>query len=914
MKKLLLLDGNSLLYRAYFAGRPLSTREGFPTNALYGLSNMVFSILEKDAPDYIIAAFDTPQPTFRHEAYAEYKAQRKPPEDALVQQMQPARELLSAFGLQVIEKPGFEGDDIIGTIARVASEKGMETHIYTGDLDTLQLVEPSVRVYHTVKGVSEIVMYDNDRIMERYGIGADRMVDFKGLKGDTSDNIPGVPGIGDKTASKLIAEYGSIEGLYQNIDSLKPGKMKDSLVENKSLALLSCSLARIDTRVPLDSDPLAEKYTEPHWGALLELFRKYEFRSLMDRIPAGAEAEEAPGAAAPEPDAAAPAAEEALPEAAGKPAPPERPETVRVDSEGGLRALKEALAGAGRIALLADEELREMSIYAGGRLWELPVSGRTGQGLMVFDEPFAASLEELKPYLEDPELKKTVYSAKQLYKSLIGRRVCLRGADSDLSLAAYLKDSGAFSAIIRDYKKPAPGKRGREDAFVIKRLWQEAFGAEVKGDAFMLQTLLDRYYGALGQEEKELCDRIEIPLSTVLGDMERRGIEADKTALTEMSGRFQQELDLISERIYAAAGETFNIASPRILRDVLFDKMAIPYPKKGGANSTSEEILSPLAAEYPICGDVLRYRELAKLKSTYADALADNIDPSTGRIHTSFNQTLTTTGRLSSSDPNLQNIPVKTEEGREIRKAFVAGAGYTLISADYSQVEFRLFAHITRDPWLIEAFGRGLDFHTAAAATLFGVEQSEVTPDMRRRAKTLNFAILYGMQEFTLAGELGCSVKEAKEFTREYFDRFPLVKKTKEEILDKARQRGWVSTIMGRRRYVPNINGGTRPARLAEERAAVNMPFQGSAADIIKLAMINLHRRLKGTDAELLLQIHDELVVEAPEAKAADIARLVREEMENAYPLLVPLTCEVKLGDNLGDMRPAEMITGRQHI
>ncbi|MBP5274316.1 MAG: DNA polymerase I [Abditibacteriota bacterium] len=865
MKKLLLLDGNSLLYRSYFATRELSTKDGFPTNALYGLCNMVTSILEKDAPDVIVAAFDTPAPTFRHKAYPEYKAQRKPPEDALVMQMQPARDILRAFGITVSELEGYEGDDIIGTLSVMGAASGMETHIYSGDLDTLQLVNGQVKVYHTVKGVSDMAVYDEERIKERYGIGAGQVVDFKGLKGDSSDNIPGVPGVGDKTAAKLICDYGSIAGLYENIDLLKKGKLKDSLIENRDKAYLSRSLAEINTEVPLDPDILKREYKGPDYPYLLELFKKYEFRSLLRTIHAVSPEELMPVSGA-----------------------PEIPAAVAVDSETEFKRLKDTLEASDRIALYADDELRNISIYAGGRLWQLPVSRGLDLGLIVFDQPFMAEIGELKHILEDPDIKKTVYSAKALYKQLLAEKICLRGADMDLSLIAYLRDS-TISAL-----SPA-------------EMWKEEYGAQAASNAFVVRALSEKLYGELDPDTKRLYEELELPLAFVLGDMELRGIEADRKALNAMSAGFEKDLEEISRKIYAAAGEVFNISSPKQLGEVLFGHMQIPYPKKGSARSTGEEILSQLVSEYPVCGEVLRYRELAKLKSTYADALAGLVDPKTGRIHTNFNQTVTSTGRLSSSRPNLQNIPVKTETGRQIRRAFVAAEGFTLISADYSQVEFRLLAHITRDPWLIEAFREGRDFHTEAAAGLFGVERSEVTPDMRRRAKTLNFAILYGMAEFTLAGQLGCSVKEAKEITEKYFARFPLVKKTTEKILADAAETGYVKTIMGRRRYVPEINSKNRQTRLAAERAAVNMPFQGSAADIIKKAMINLEKSLKNTDSKLLLQIHDELVVEAPYQKWKETAAIVKKEMESAYGLLVPLICDVKQGSSLGDMQPAEL-------
>jgi DNA polymerase-1 len=892
-KRFVAIDGNSLLYRAFFAMRALSTTTGQPTNAIYGLTMMLLKILE-DQPDYIAAAFDTPKPTFRHEKYDGYKAQRKAPPDDLVSQTQLARDLLRAFNISVVECPGWEADDVIGAMAKIASEQGIDTTIVTGDLDSLQLVDDHVSVMTTVKGVSDTVTYDAEAVVQRFGLKPNQMADFKGLKGDPSDNIPGVPGIGDKTASTLLQQFGTLENLLEHLDDLPDGKVKKALTEYREQAELSKHLATIVTDVPCEIDLNEYAAREPDYDTLRDLFVKLEFRTMLQRLPEVAQAA---------------GGEERMQLGACR----------QILSDSDLKSMLAALKEAGRFAMHC-HVTHEKSIDA--HLIGLSFCTKSGDSAYVavsdpvepdsngclalgFEGPYRAHLPDLREVLESANLHKLCHDSKLAYSALALRGIELRGVTFDTMLAAYLLDSSRSeyslgTLAFEQLKIELPGvtqKVGEVEVDDVTRICGEA---EV---ILRLTEVMQPKVEADGQSS--LLADIEMPLARILSQMELVGVKVDVAELESLSARLATEIAQTEKSIYEQAGEEFNIGSPKQLQVILFEKLGLSASKKTKTGySTSAGALDEMSADYPIVADILRWRELSKLKSTYADSLAKLINARTGRIHTSLNQAVAATGRLSSSDPNLQNIPIKTEQGREIRKAFIASNGSVLLSADYSQIELRILAEMTSDAHLMRAFEADEDIHLATACIIFGCEPEAVTPEMRRSAKTVNFAVLYGMADFTLSKTLGIDVKQARDYIDTYFARFPTVKAYTESIVTQAREVGYVETMLGRRRYIPDIHNSNYQIRMFAERAAVNSPIQGTAADIIKLAMIKVDRALRGSRAKMLLQVHDELLFELPPEDVKPIAEIVRREMESAYPMRVHLKVDIKTGRNWTEMEP----------
>lgn len=904
--KLLAIDGNSLLYRAFFAmKRDLKTVEGLSTNAVYGLALMLFRLLEEEKPDSIVVAFDAPVKTFRHEEFDGYKAHRKPAPDELREQAPIARQLVQAFNIPIIEIPGFEADDVVGTIARQSCERGYETIIVTGDLDALQLVNPCVKVMTTVKGVTDTVIYDEKAVEERFGIPPSRMVDYKALKGDPSDNIPGVRGIGDKKACMLVQQFGSIESMYERIDELKDEKLKNLLLASARDAEMSKRLATIVTDVPVEVTVEDLKVREPDYERLRTLFRELEFRSLLKRIPEPAE----PGDYMDIPRA-------------------ELGVCRTIESEAEFRALVEHLQSVGRFALRThttdgkptESDLLGLAFSTGiGETAYVRVkregppmdsSGTLfGFDTEVEEKPFAVDISELRGILESPDILKIGHDLKNDIETLKLKNVKLCGINFDTMLGAYVLNSTRSSYTMSDIafeqlglelpeieKRPKKGDVQPEPD-VTTCAEAEAAWRMVP----VLQEKLERD-GLL-----ELMQNVEMPLAPVLADMELRGVAVDTDYLATLSVQLNDSIRKLEQEIYSLAGHEFNIGSPKQIQTVLFEEMQLPAGKKTKTGfSTDAETLEALSVMYPIVAAILRWRELSKLKSTYADALPKLINRKTGRIHTSLNQAVTTTGRLSSSEPNLQNIPVRTEVGRQIRKAFVATGDNLLLSADYSQIELRILAHVTDDFELVRAFEHDEDIHTHTASTLFSVPEAEVTPDMRRVAKTVNFAVIYGMSDFGLARELGITTREAHDFIQRYFAKFPGVSRYTTETVEFAQKTGHVLTLLGRRRYIPEINSSNRNVRQFAERAAVNMPIQGAAADIIKLAMVSVSKALEERKlaAQMVLQVHDELVFEVPPDEVDEVASLVRERMENAFELAVKLLVDVKVGKNWAEMEP----------
>lgn len=950
-KKLIIIDGNSLANRAFYAIQAdLSTKSGERTNAVYGFTNMLLRLVDEEKPDFLAAAFDKAAPTFRHLEFDGYKANRKGMPDELASQMPLIKELVEAFRVPVLEIEGYEADDVIGTVTKKAEEAGHESVIVTGDRDTLQLVSPLTRAMITRKGISEIETFDEEAVKERFGIAPGQVPDLKGLAGDTSDNIPGVPGIGEKTAAKLIQTIGGVEEILREIDRVEPARARELIRQHAEQAELSKRLSTIERNVPIEFDLERCRLEEPDYAKLAALFRRLEFRSLLRRfeskIPRGAGAEAGaevrPGRpSAPSmgslfgegevpPGEAGKTGEGAACEGAG-----ERPAAaaavgVGVAAHGGrcvtvadlesVRALARDLAAAKDFTfdVVADgpDSMRAGLVgmalaLPDGRAFYLPFV-HSYLGAPGLEE--RAVLEILKPVFEDDGVSKACHDAKPKMIHLRRRGVGLAGLYFDTMIGAYLVNPERRSDlehVIRDQLA--------EDVPSVDALFSRAGRgglprsiAEVQADVVRdavcqglvllprLRETLTRKLADFGMH-KLFCS-VEMPLVAVLADMEMAGVAVDPESLGRLSRDMAGRMAELEHEIYQLAGEDFNINSPRQLGHVLFEKLGLPAVKKTKTGySTDAEVLEELSSHHRIAAKIVEYREIAKLKGTYADALASLINPSTGRIHTTFNQTVTATGRLSSSDPNLQNIPIRKEEGRRIRAVFVPGRAHSLIvSADYSQIELRVLAHFSRDEALVESFRRDEDIHARTAASVFGVDIRDVTPEMRTRAKAVNFGIVYGISDFGLAKGVGISRKEASKFIEAYFRHYRGVKRYLDEVVEAARRDGYVTTLLNRRRYLPDLGSRNVPARKFAERMAMNTPIQGTAADIIKLAMVNMHREIerRGLASKMILQVHDELVFEAPEGELHDMAALARKTMEEAVILDVPLKVDVKSGPN----------------
>jgi len=915
-RRLILIDGYSLLFRAYMTQGPyFTTSDGRPTGAVRGFTNMLLTLLNQERPDALYVAWDAPGKTFRDEKFEAYKAHRPQIADDLIQQFPVARRIVEAFGISAVEVPGFEADDLIGTLAKRGLQEGYKVIIVTGDSDQLQLVREGVTVRMTRTGVTETDVYDAEKVDERYGVGPKQIPDYKALVGDSSDNIPGVPGIGKVTAAKLLQQWGTLDNLLAHVDDLPPGKVRDNLAASVDRARLSLELATIHCDVPFEGPIRPYRPTEEDWARVREVFTDLEFKTFLQRLPAPA----------PGPSSNAGSGEMAAFEV----------ERVVIDSAEQLNAALAEVESAGVMALRlhADSALPTRAALFGlafaaapgrayyARLAPLPRSGESGTkpgvagfaaggegeigGLFIEEEtkdaPFAVSLEVFQRVFQDEKIERLGHNAKfdQIVLARHGASVGLFAFDT--MVAAYLL---------------APGRAG----YPLMNLAEERLNVRPEADNALAPEERRAYEAALilalraplqerlaAEGLSEVMNRVEMPLIPVLAEMERVGVPVDRAWLERLAGEMGEKIEQVARRIYELAGEEFLINSTQQLQRILFEKLQLPTGKKIKTGfSTRADLLESLASQYEICARILEYRELSKLKSTYADALPRLINPETGRIHTSLNQTVAATGRLSSSDPNLQNIPVRSEIGREIRKAFIAPPGQVLLSCDYSQIELRVFAHVTRDPELLRAFAADEDIHAATATRLFNVELAQVTADMRRRAKTVNFAVIYGQSDFGLANTLGITNEEAREFIKNYFAKFPGVKEYTEKTLEEARARRYVQTLLGRRRYLPELHSGNYNIRQAAERAAVNMPIQGTAADIMKLAMIDVYRYLERMcyNCVLLLQVHDELVFGIDEDHLPKVTPEIVRLMENAFQMDVPLRVDAKAGRNWAEMTP----------
>ena len=905
-QSLLLFDGHALIHRAFHALPMLTvTKTGEPMGAVYGFASMLLKVVAEFKPTHWAIAFDSPAPTFRHTQFEDYKAHRPPAPDELKCQFKRVRELVEAFNIPFFEVAGYEADDILGALCRQASDEGIDTIIVTGDTDTFQLVSPHVSVLTPRPGktFSDTITYDEAAVQQRYGLLPQQLSDLRGLKGDPSDNIPGVSGIGEKTAIKLIQQFGSVEGVYDHIDEVTPERVQRLLRDGEQEAKLSKELATIVTDVPVALDLTACRVSTYKRDRVAELFRELEFASLLPKLPENIV--EGQAIAQLETQVSKEAVEYKIVDTAESLGEVinvlSHLESFAVDTETtGLDPRQAALVG---ISLS----------MAPGKAWYLPV-GHTAGDQLGLSEVIAA----LKPLLEDPGVVKIAHNGKYDMAVLLKYGVSVENLGFDTMIAAHLLGEKAIGL-----KPLAFSKLGMEMTSIgeligtgakrISMAWVDISRVSdyACADADMTNRLSKLLEIELKDQELwELFTTVEMPLLPVLLRMETNGVALDTSRLREMSWGMGEKLAKLESEIYSCAGHRFNINSTQQLGAVLYDELGLPRTKKTKSGySTGAPVLEGLKGTHPIIELLLEYRQLMKLKSTYIDALPALVDPDTGRVHTSFNQTGTTTGRLSSSDPNLQNIPVRTEEGRQVRRAFIAEKESSLLlAADYSQIDLRALAHLSQDPILLAAFAHDEDIHATTASQVFGVPLSEVTPQMRRFAKTVNFGVIYGMSEYGLEQATEFSRQEAAEFIKAYFEKYSGVKDYLTATKRDAAEKGYVQTILGRRRYIPEINSSNGQVRMAAERMAINMPVQGTSADIIKMAMIELQREMdeKGLEAKMILQVHDELLFELPQEEVEELSQLVLRIMPEALKLSVPLKIDVKTGRNWDEMEYRE--------
>jgi DNA polymerase-1 len=893
-KKLMIIDGYSLANRAFFALPPLATRNGQPTNAVYGLLMMLLHLLAEAQPDYLLTAFDVAAPTFRHAAYSAYKGQRLKMEDSLRTQFPIIRELLKILKVPIYEKPGFEADDVIGTFAKKAAGRGLEVAIITGDRDAFQLVEPGVKVLYTKKGVTEYDTVDEAYLQDRYQLAPAQLIDLKGLMGDVSDNIPGVPGVGEKTALKYLHQYGSLEAIYDHISEIERKRDQKLLVTYKDQAFLSKRLATIETALDLELklDQCCGHHDYDR-TALLEFCREYEFKSLLTKL-SGAE----------------PAGEiKKLPEVAFQ------VEDSATLAPTAIAALIAAEGSCGIQFLTAGANWRQtkglgFGLCSQGKLWFCPLAAADGLPA------------EVVTLLEDERISKYGHDLKRQLLIAAQSGIEIRGSLEDVMLAGYLVNAGVGGLDLEELavtylQQTIPAGQNERGVKVSVFELPETISAVALtrlagGRLAGIRLLRERFRTLLSELGlTSLYSQVELPLIRVLFGMEQTGVKLDPAILRKFGETLRQRQQELEREIYQLIGIEFNIGSPKQLGTILFEKLRLPAPKKNKTGySTDAAVLESLVAAHPVIPKILEYRQNVKLQSTYIESLIGLINPATGRIHTTFNQAVTTTGRLSSTEPNLQNIPVRTEEGRMIRRAFIPqDEGSLLLSADYSQIELRVMAHFSQDAAYREAFQRGDDIHRFTAAAVWGVPLDQVTKTMRNQAKAVNFGIIYGISGFGLAQNLGVTRKEADAFIKAYFAKYPGVQTYIEQLIAAAKENGESRTLLGRIRKLPNLYSRNFTLRSFAERVARNTPIQGTAADIIKLAMVRIDASLRNKPelGRLLLQVHDELVFETPRAAWRELAALVKEAMEQAVELTVPLVVDFKLGSDWGSLEPVEL-------
>ena len=854
-KRLIIIDGNSIINRAFYALPDMSNSEGLKTNAIFGFVRMMFKIIEDYQPTHMSVAFDKKAPTFRHKQYADYKAGRKKMPDELAQQLQPLKDLLDKFNINRLELEGYEADDLIGTVARLGEENDFKVYIVTGDKDAIQLASHKTTTLITKKGVGEVEEYDYDSVLERYEMTPTQFIDLKGLMGDKSDNIPGVPGVGEKTGIKLLKQYSTIENLIEHTDELK-GSIKKKIEENKDLALMSKELATIITNVPIEVKLEDLEYGDYNKDDVVEKFKEFGFTSLITKL---------------------------------------------LDVEDFIKKAEE------NKKVIIDVIGKEGNILDKRVLYVF--LSLDGNEIYYVNED---ELPQIKTLLSNPEIKKHGYDLKEDYILLKPYEIELNSMDFDITIAEYLIDSKSStsyecSAIAMKYltrkiksKEDLLGKGAKAKKF------DEIEFDELSAYIGDILNTVNGVYPKMEEKLKEtemdgLFYHVEMPLVEVLGSMEYIGMKVDKDQLNELKEKFTTIINELENEIFELAGEPFNINSPKQLGVVLFEKLGLPVIKKTKTGySTNAEVLEKLRDKHEIIDKITEYRQIVKLNSTYVEGLLKIINPKTGRIHSSFNQTITTTGRISSTEPNMQNIPVKTEMGRDIRKVFVADDNCKLVDADYSQVELRVLAHMSGDENMIDAFKHGEDIHSKTASQIFDVDIKDVTSKQRIEAKAINFGIIYGKTDFGLSQDLNIPVATAKAYIDSYFNKYPKIKEFMDEAVESATETGYATTILNRRRYIPEIKASNFIVRNQGKRFAMNAPIQGSAADIIKVAMVNVYNKLKENNmkSKLILQVHDELIVEAVDEELEMAEKIVREEMENAQSMDVKLDVDLNTGDS----------------
>ena len=866
MKKLLILDSNSILNRAFYGVRYLSAKDGTPTNAIYGFLNILLKLIKEQEPDYICAAFDVKAPTFRHKQYEGYKAQRKPMPEGLAAQMPLAKDVLRAMGVTILEKEGYEADDIIGTVARLCEESEISCFIATGDKDDLQLASDKTKVILTVtkSGYNETIIYDDKAVKEKYRVTPTEFIDVKALMGDPSDNIPGVKGVGEKTAMSLIEKHHSIEYIYENIDDIGlKGAMLQKMKDGREMAFMSKELATINRNTPIEFN--AEECVFDGFennGELYEILKRLELNSIIKKL-----------------------------DLSGG-------DNVKENED----IFKDFSYKVGDKNMISGDKVTVVLDFDGDNISSAAVGA--GNNAVVLNEQ-----DDIKELLEDDSIAKVMFDVKEAIVKLNGR-IDIKNISDDTAIAAYLVD---------------PAK----NEYTIEKLASEYFGTVIEKPEVKQLSLLDdvetdrsEYLAkcavALGVLNERIGDKIkengqeklyhevELPLVTVLAHLEINGFLVDDNQLKEFADKLGEKIDALTNEIYMLAGEEFNINSPKQLGVILFEKLELkPVKKTKTGYATNADVLEKLRDKHPIVNFIMEYRQLAKLKSTYCDGLTAVVNPNTHRIHSVFTQTVTVTGRLSSTEPNLQNIPTRTELGREIRKMFVAKDGYVLVDADYSQIELRVLAHIANDETMINAFRNNEDIHAVTASQVLGIPLEDVTKEQRSSAKAVNFGIVYGIGEFSLAQDLHISVKEAKAYIESYLEKYHGVRNYMESIKEQAKKDGYVKTMLNRIRYIPELKSPNYNIRQFGERVALNTPIQGTAADIIKLAMVRVDNRLinEGLKSKLILQVHDELIVEAHKDEVDKVKQILSEEMQSAMELNVPLKVDMSTGHSWYDAK-----------
>ncbi|HLR35083.1 MAG TPA: DNA polymerase I [Tissierellales bacterium] len=890
-EKLIIIDGSSLLHRAFYALPLLSTKDGIYTNGVLGFMTMLNKINEDYNPEYMCVAFDKKGPTFRHLEYELYKAQRDSTPNELSLQFPILKEILKSMNIYQMEMDQYEADDIAGTIARLGEEEGLDVMLVSGDRDFLQLATDNTKVLITKKGITQLEEYDEKKFIETYGITPKQFIDLKGLMGDQSDNIPGVPGIGEKTGLKLLKEFNSMEGVYENIDKVTGKKRKESLIEHKQTAFLSKKLSEIITNIPLDLTIKDLKVEEPNWDELIKLYEKFELRRLLEQLPHDKVNIESESTYEPE---------------------------FEIITEESFEEIVEEIKNSKKFAfklIFKYEDFVKDEIL--GAIIKVKDKNAYYIDFEENSKSKDAFITTFKPIFEDESIEKIGHRLKGDIVGLFRVGIDIKNITFDSMIGQYLLNPAQSNYDIDELSREhlninirneeeLLGKGRKKKSYKDLKVQERANYFSILIDmVFMLENPIKGLIASQGMEE--LFYNIELPLIKVLANMEYVGFKININVLEELKEEFNKKIDKLTEEIYTLSGEEFNINSPKQLGEILFDRLDLPVIKKTKTGySTNAEVLDKLKGKHPIIEKILEYRQIVKLKSTYVDGLMDLIDKETKRIHSSFNQTVTNTGRISSTEPNLQNIPIKTEEGRKIRKAFVTQSeDYILIDGDYSQIELRVLAHITEDEKLQEAFYESEDIHLKTASEVFEVPKEEVTPLLRNRAKAVNFGIVYGISDYGLSRDLDISRKEAKNYIDKYLENYAGVKTYMDSIVELGKKQGYVDTILKRRRYLPELKSRNYAVRSFGERVALNTPIQGSAADIIKVAMVEIYNELerKNMKSKLILQVHDELIIEAHKDEAKEVEKIMANIMENCVKLNVPLEVDMQMGESWYDTK-----------